>query len=93
MEAEFKNDLKSKVEGLVKMYNFGVFSFQSFHLKIEVILKIPISRNCPLLISNSNFKMYAEFEKGQNMKSVDLEKLSNFYFWRFSTSLENFGVI
>jgi hypothetical protein len=93
MEAEIENGLKSKVVGLVKMYNFGVLSFQSFHVKFKVILFFPKSRNCPLLILNSNFKNYVEFEKGKNMKSVELEKLSNFYFWRFSTSLENLKVI
>jgi hypothetical protein len=63
MEVEFGNGSKSKVVGLFKMYNFGVLSFQSFHVKFEVILKIQKSRNCPLLILNSNFKNYVEFEK------------------------------
>ena len=38
---------------------------------------------------NSNFKMEAEFENVHSSKVVELEILSNFYFWRFSTSLEN----
>ena len=42
---------------------------------------------------NSNFKMEAEFENVYLSKVVELEMLSNFYFWRFSTSLENLGVI
>ena len=42
---------------------------------------------------NPNFKMEAEFENVHLSKVVELEKLSNFYFWRFSTSLENLGVI
>jgi hypothetical protein len=54
----------SKVVGLVKMYNFGVLSFQSFHVKFEVILKIQKSRNYPLLISNSYFKIQVDFEGG-----------------------------
>jgi hypothetical protein len=41
MEVEFGNGSKSKVVGLVKMYNFGVLSFQSFHVKFEVILNLP----------------------------------------------------
>jgi hypothetical protein len=82
---------KSKFVGLVKMYNFGVLSFQSFHVKFEVILEIQKSRNCPHLILNSNFKNYAEFEKGQNIKIVDLEKLSNFHIWRFSSCYVNCG--
>ena len=42
---------------------------------------------------NSNFKMETEFENVHLSKVVELEMLSNFYFWRFSTSLENLGVI
>jgi hypothetical protein len=57
MEVEFENGLKSKVVDLVKMNNFGVLSFKSFNVKFKVILNLPISRNCPLLISNSNFKI------------------------------------
>jgi hypothetical protein len=75
------------------MNNFGVLSFQSFHVKFEVILIFPKSRKCPLLISNSNFKNYAEFGKGQNMKSVELEKSSNFCFYNFLASLELLKVI
>jgi hypothetical protein len=57
MEVEFENGLKIKVVGLVKMYNFGVLSFQSFNEKFKVILNLPTSRKCPLLILNSNFKI------------------------------------
>ena len=42
---------------------------------------------------NSNFKMEAEFENVPRRKVVEFEKLSNFHFWRFSTSLENLRVI
>ena len=42
---------------------------------------------------NSNFKMEAEFENIPWSKVVEFEKLSNFHFWRFSTSLENLRVI
>ena len=42
---------------------------------------------------NSNFKMEAEFENVPRSKVVEFEKLSNFHFWRFSTSLEKLGVI
>ena len=42
---------------------------------------------------NSNFKMEAEFENVSRSKVVEFEKLNNFHFWRFSTSLENLGVI
>jgi hypothetical protein len=38
MEEEFENGSKSKVVGLVWVYNFDVFSFQSFHVKFKVIL-------------------------------------------------------
>jgi hypothetical protein len=38
METEFENGLKSKVVGLVMVYNFGVLSFQSFHETYKVIL-------------------------------------------------------
>jgi hypothetical protein len=57
MKAEFENDSKSKVVGLVKMYNFGVLSFQCFHVKFEVILSLPKFKKYPLLILNSNFKI------------------------------------
>ena len=43
--------------------------------------------------ANSNLKMETEFENVQLSKVVEFEKLSNFHFWRFSTSLENLGVI
>ena len=43
--------------------------------------------------TNSNFKMEAEFENVHLSKVVELEMLGNFYFLRFSTSLENLGVI
>ena len=42
---------------------------------------------------NLNFKMEAEFENVHSSKVVEIEMLSNFYFWIFSTSLENLGVI
>ena len=42
---------------------------------------------------NSNFKMEAEFENVHRSKVVELEKLNNFHFWRFSTCLENLRVI
>ena len=42
---------------------------------------------------NSNFKMEVEFENVHLSKVVELEMLSNFYFWRFSTSLEILQVI
>ena len=42
---------------------------------------------------NSNFKMEAEFENVPLSKVVELLILNNFYFWRFSTSLENLGLI
>ena len=42
---------------------------------------------------NSNFKMEAEFENIPWSKVVEFEKLSNFHFWRFSTSLEKLWVI
>ena len=42
---------------------------------------------------NSNFKMEAEFENVSRSKVVEFEKLNNFHFWIFSTSLENLGVI
>jgi hypothetical protein len=93
MEGEFENGTKSKVVYLVNMYNFGVLSFQSFNGKFTVILIFSKIQKVSLLISNSNFKNYVEFGKGQNMKSVDLEKLSNFCFYRFSTSIENLKVI
>ena len=42
---------------------------------------------------NSNFKMEAEFENVPRSKVVEFEKLNNFHFWRFSTSLENLRVL
>ena len=42
---------------------------------------------------HSNLKMEAEFENVPRSKVVEFEKLSNFHFWRFSTSLEKLGVI
>jgi hypothetical protein len=57
MESKFGNSLKSKVVDLSKMKNFGVLSFWSFNIKFKVILDLPKSKKCPLLISNSNFKI------------------------------------
>jgi hypothetical protein len=68
------------------MYNLGVLSFQSFHVKFEAILKIQKPRICPLLILNSHFKMEVEFENGFKRNVVGFEKLNNFCFWRFSSS-------
>jgi hypothetical protein len=75
------------------MYNIGFWSFQSFNVKFELILNLSKSKKCPLLISNSKFKNYAEFKKVQNMKVVDLEKLNNFCIWRFSSFNTNLKVI
>ena len=47
----------------------------------------------PKCTPNSNFKMEAEFENVHLSKVVELLILNNFYFLRFSTSLENLGVI
>jgi hypothetical protein len=44
MKVEFENGSKSKVVGLVMVYNFGVLSFQNFHEKFKVILIFPKSR-------------------------------------------------
>jgi hypothetical protein len=54
------------------LYNFGIWSFQSFNIKFKVILKLPNSRKCPLLILNSKFKIQAEFEKVCIEKVVEL---------------------
>jgi hypothetical protein len=51
-------------------------------------LNLQKSKKCPLLISNSNFKIYAEFGKVVIEKVVGFEKLSNFCFYRISSSLE-----
>ena len=67
--------------------NFGIQSFSSLHIKFGVIFKW---FKCT---PNSNFKMEAEFENVPWSKVVEFEKLSNFHFWRFSTSLENLWVI
>jgi hypothetical protein len=57
METKFEIGLNRKVVGLAWMYNFGILSFLSFSIKFKVILSLPISRNCPFFISNSNFKI------------------------------------
>jgi hypothetical protein len=57
MDVEFENGLKIKVVDLVKMYNFSVLSFQSCNKNFKVILNLPKSKKCPLLILNSNFKI------------------------------------
>jgi hypothetical protein len=56
-------------------------------------LKLPNSRKCPLLISNSNFKIQAEFEKLFNMKVVELEILKILYLGNFSSSCAKSKVI
>jgi hypothetical protein len=61
------------------------------NVKFKVILNLPKSRKYPLFILNSNFNILVEFEKGQNMKVVDLLFLRNFCIWSFSSSLEIFG--
>ena len=43
--------------------------------------------------ANSNLKMETEFENVHSSKVVELEILNNFYFWRFSTSVEILRVI
>jgi hypothetical protein len=91
MEEEFKNGSKSKVVAFVKVYNFGVLSFQSFHIKFKVILIFLKSRICPLLILNSHFKIQKEFKSSSKNKVVDLFFLSNFSFYRFSSCYVNFG--
>ena len=42
---------------------------------------------------NSNLKMEIKFENVHLSKVVEFEKLSNFHFWRFLTSLEKLRVI
>jgi hypothetical protein len=54
------------------MYNFGILSFESFNIKFRVILNLQISRKCPLLISNLNFKIQGEFQKVCIEKVVEL---------------------
>jgi hypothetical protein len=53
MEVEFENGFKRKVVGLVKMYNFGVLSFLSFHIKVEVIFNLQKSKK----VSPFDFKL------------------------------------
>ena len=86
-------DPKSKFEALVMLYKFGIQSFQSLHTKVKVILKRFKSLICPFFIFNPNFKMQAESEIASYIKVVDLEILNNFYFWRFSYSIQNLKVI
>jgi hypothetical protein len=57
MDVEFENGLKIKVVDIVKMYNFSVLIFQSCNKNFKVILNLPKSKKCPLLILNSNFKI------------------------------------
>jgi hypothetical protein len=57
MKIEFENGLNSKVVDRANMNNFGVLSFPSFNENFKVILNLPKSKKCPLLILNSNFKI------------------------------------
>jgi hypothetical protein len=75
------------------MYNFGVLSFQSLHVKFKVILIFPKSRICPLLILYSHFKIQKEFENSSKNKVVDLFFLRNFAFYRFLSCLMKSKVI
>jgi len=66
-QAKFEVEFKSKVVGLVKMYNFGVLSFWSFNTKFKVILKIQFFRKCPLFQFESPIQnLFGILKSGQH---------------------------
>jgi hypothetical protein len=66
-KAKFEVEFKSKVVDIVKMYNFGVLSFWSFHTKFKVILKIQISGKCPLFKLKSPIQnLFGILKSGQH---------------------------
>ena len=94
-QAEFEVEFKSKVVGLVKMYNFGVLSFWSFSTKFKVILKIQISRNCPLFQFEYPIQnLFGILKNGQHesCRSWNVEQLScwEFFklFWKIKSNFE-----
>jgi hypothetical protein len=68
------------------MYNFSVWSFWSFNIKLKVISKLLNSKKCSLLILNSNFKIHFEFENVFNIKYMILRVI-----WQNSLKLKNLG--
>ena len=82
-QAKFEVEFKSKVLDLVKMYNFGVLSFWSFNTKFKVILKIQISRKCPLFQFESPIQNLFGILKSDQHESCRAQKLEQLSCWEF----------
>ena len=75
------------------MYNFGVLSFWSFNTKFKVILKMHISRNCPLFQFESLIQnLFGILKSGQN-ESCRAHQSEQLLFGNFSSCWEKSKVI
>ena len=94
-QAKFEVEFKSKVVDLAKMYNFGVLSFWSFNIKFKVILKIQISRKCPLFQFESPIQNLFGILKSDQHESCRAQKVEQLSCWKFFKLLwkikSNFG--
>ena len=94
-QAKFEVEFKSKVVDLVKMYNFGVLSFWSFNTKFKVILKIQISRKCPLFQLKPPIQNPFGILKSGQHESCRAQKVEQLSCWEFFKLLykikSNFG--
>ena len=94
-QTKFEVEFKSKVVDLIKMYNFGVLSFWSFNTKSKVILKIHISRKCPLFQVESPIQNLFGILKSDQHESCRAQKVKQLSCWEFFKLLwkikSNFG--
>ena len=82
-QAKFEVEIKRKVVDLVKMYNFGVLSFWSFNTKFKVILKIQISRKCPLFQFEPPIQNLFGILKSDQHESCRAQKVEQLSCWEF----------
>jgi len=78
------------------MYNFGVLSCQSFNTKFKVILKIQISRHCPLFQFESLIQNMFGILKSDQHESCRAYQIEQLLFWEcfklFRKIKSNFGI-
>jgi len=65
------------------MYNFGVLSFLCFNTKFKVILKIQISKNCPLFQFESLIQNLFGILKSDQHESCRAPEFKQLLFWEF----------
>jgi len=82
-QAKFEVEFKRKVVDLFKMYNFGVLSFWSFNTKFKVILKIQISKKCPLFQFESPIQNLFAILKSDQHESCRAQKVEQLSCWDF----------